>query len=112
MATKKTYKHLSQAEWNVLAKHLPSGLSEESKKIGYDILVNQRPPKEITEEFGTSRQQISALIIRLSKIYDEITIISEEKQALQYVQCWLPEGELLDAVLAEAKKHSINKKLI
>ncbi|WKX25407.1 hypothetical protein [Tatumella ptyseos] len=112
MPQKPRYKHLSQSEWNVLSEHIPSGISEESKLIAYEILVKQRAPKEITEQFGISRQQISALLIRLATIYDEIIVIDEEKKTLEYVQCWLPKGELLNAVLAEAKKHSINKDLM
>ncbi|EPL2117092.1 TPA: ArdK family transcriptional regulator [Klebsiella pneumoniae] len=97
---------ITEAEWKLLLPKMAS-LAHITTDIGYSVLVKGEKATDVAARVGRSKQNISSTAKRIWDLYQSTTLHTEDGEALQLVQVWLPE-KLAKKVLAEAAKYSVN----
>ncbi|MGP6939633.1 TrfB-related DNA-binding protein [Klebsiella pneumoniae] len=97
---------ITEAEWKQLLPKMAS-LAHITTDIGYSVLVKGEKATDVAARVGRSKQNISSTAKRIWDLYQSTTLHTEDGEALQLVQVWIPE-KLAKQVLAEAAKYSVN----
>ncbi|EPO9640150.1 TrfB-related DNA-binding protein [Klebsiella pneumoniae] len=97
---------ITEAEWKQLLPKMAS-LAHITTDIGYSVLVKGEKATDVAARVGRSKQNISSTAKRIWDLYQSTTLHTEDGEALQLVQVWIPE-KLAKKILAEAAKYSVN----
>ncbi|HGZ1546858.1 TPA: TrfB-related DNA-binding protein [Escherichia coli O25b:H4-ST131] len=97
---------ITEAEWKQLLPKMAS-LAHITTDIGFSVLVKGEKATDVAARVGRSKQNISSTAKRIWDLYQSTTLHTEDGEALQLVQVWIPE-KLAKKVLAEAAKYSVN----